>query len=215
MTEEENLPAQLQVPPEPLIDENQFDPESHYNTRKRKYVYASQTSDKGSITDSQISNWSQTSEFLWHREVHVLIINLVIKSSLYRILQTYAASKRTSLQGLDNIAADENDTFTRLEEMIEELHNKGSTCMSNEQPKFCKNKLSAAKHVLSSVKIQERKLTVSNHGSDACLEETYSLNNQLRPITTGYPKGPQASADFNNHGVCNEIPAIKVSRKTE
>lgn len=35
------------------------------------------------------------------------------------------------------------------------------------------------------------------------------LNNQLRPITTGYPKGPQASADFNNHGVCNEIPAIK------
>ncbi|VDI67690.1 Hypothetical predicted protein [Mytilus galloprovincialis] len=46
MTEEENLPAQLQVPPEPLIDENQFDPESHYNTRKRKYVYASQTSDK-------------------------------------------------------------------------------------------------------------------------------------------------------------------------
>ncbi|VDI69797.1 intersectin, partial [Mytilus galloprovincialis] len=55
----------------------------------------------------------------------------------------------------------------------------------------------------------ERKLTVSNHGSDACLEETYSLNNQLRPITTGYPKGPQASADFNNHGVCNEIPAIK------
>ncbi|CAG2230987.1 unnamed protein product [Mytilus edulis] len=94
-----------------------------------------------------------------------------------RILQTYAASKRTSLQGLDNIAADENDTFTRLEEMIEELHNKGSTY--------------------------------------ACLEETYSLNNQLRPITTGYPKGPQASADFNNHGVCNEIPAIKVSRKTE
>ncbi|XP_076108126.1 uncharacterized protein LOC143076274 [Mytilus galloprovincialis] len=78
MTEEENLPAQLQVPPEPLIDENQFDPESHYNTRKRKYVYASQTSDKGSITDSQISNWSQTSEFLWHREVHVLIINLVM-----------------------------------------------------------------------------------------------------------------------------------------
>ncbi|XP_076096660.1 uncharacterized protein LOC143067352 [Mytilus galloprovincialis] len=78
MTEEENLPAQLQVPPEPLIDENQFDPESHYNTRKRKYVHASQTSDKGSITDSQISNWSQTSEFLWHREVHVLIINLVM-----------------------------------------------------------------------------------------------------------------------------------------
>ncbi|VDI06983.1 vacuolar protein sorting-associated protein 72 [Mytilus galloprovincialis] len=61
----------------------------------------------------------------------------------------------------------------------------------------------------------ERKLTVSNHGSDACLEETYSLNNQLRPITTGYPKGPQASADFNNHGVCNEIPAIKVSRKKQ
>lgn len=67
---------------------------------------------------------------------------------MYRILQTYAASKRTSLQGLDNIAADENDTFTRLEEMIEELHNKGSTCMSNEQPKFCKNKLSAAKQCL-------------------------------------------------------------------
>ena len=68
------------------------------------------------------------------------------KSSLYKILQTCAASKRTSLQGLDNIAADGNEAFTRLEEVISELHNKGS--MSNEQHKFCKAKLSSAKQYL-------------------------------------------------------------------
>ena len=68
------------------------------------------------------------------------------KSILFKLLNAYAAAKRTSLQGLDNIAADVNEAFKTPVDNADALYDQNE--ISKDHLENLKEKLSKVKQYL-------------------------------------------------------------------
>ncbi|VDI84004.1 Hypothetical predicted protein [Mytilus galloprovincialis] len=64
-------------------------------------------------------------------------------SSLFEILEACAASKRTSLQGLDNIAAEGSEGYDNLNNLVEDLHS--MNVINSEESKELTNSITSSK----------------------------------------------------------------------
>ncbi|CAG2207805.1 unnamed protein product [Mytilus edulis] len=64
-------------------------------------------------------------------------------SSLFKILEACAASKRTSLQGLDNIAAEGSEGYDNLINLVEDLHS--MNVINSEESKELTNSITSSK----------------------------------------------------------------------
>ncbi|KAK3107867.1 hypothetical protein FSP39_023918, partial [Pinctada imbricata] len=97
------------------------------------------------------------------------------KSSLYKILSTCAASKRTCLQGLDNIASDGSEAYKTLQEIATDLHKEGY--IDRQSFDEITEKLSASKNYLRT----DYKLHVSskNKCADHCI--SWLLSDSSKP----------------------------------